>query len=135
VLAEVERLAGTFGDNRKVRYLEGQVKMLADGAIISQLMQMKDGYIHGHHGEWIQPPEELDRITDIFWQAGYQLHIHVNGNLGLQSVVEILQNAWLHRLGGLLLVRRTDQCERPWELAPRQGFEQAPEAFAELCGE
>jgi predicted amidohydrolase YtcJ len=91
VLAEVERLAGTFGDNRKVRFLDNQVKMLADGAIISQLMQMKDGYIDGHHGEWIQPPEELDAITDIFWQAGYQLHIHVNGDLGLQSVIEILQ--------------------------------------------
>ena len=40
-------------------FFPGQIKLFADGAIISQLMQMKDGYTDGHHGEWIMPPDEL----------------------------------------------------------------------------
>lgn len=38
-------------------YLPKQVKLFADGAIFSQLMQMKDGYLDGHEGEWMIEPE------------------------------------------------------------------------------
>lgn len=91
VLKAVEQITETFGDKEKVRFLEGRVKMLADGAIVSQLMMMRDGYLDGHHGEWIQNPEDLEAISKIFWEAGYQLHIHVNGDLGLDAVIEILK--------------------------------------------
>ncbi|MGI9222540.1 MAG: amidohydrolase [Woeseiaceae bacterium] len=91
VLQAVEELVSTFGDNQKVRYFEGHIKMLVDGAIVSQLMMMRDGYLDGHHGEWIQKPEEIEVISKIFWEAGYQLHIHVNGDLGLDTVIELLK--------------------------------------------
>lgn len=91
VLQVIESIAETFGDNNKVRFLDGHVKMLVDGAIVSQLMMMRDGYIDGHHGEWIQKPEEIETLSKIFWEAGYQLHIHVNGDLGLDSVIEMLK--------------------------------------------
>jgi len=91
VLAAVERTVSTFGDNGKVRFLPHQVKLLMDGAIISQLMQMTDGYDDGHRGEWIQAPTEVDVITRIFWNAGYQIHVHVNGDAGLDSLIEILR--------------------------------------------
>ncbi|MCP3994097.1 MAG: amidohydrolase [bacterium] len=91
VLAAVEQATDVFGDNDKVRFFDKHVKLLADGAIVSQLMMMRDGYLDGHHGEWIQPPEEIEAISKIFWEAGYQLHIHVNGDLGLDSVIATLR--------------------------------------------
>ncbi len=91
VLEAVQGMATTFGDNSKVRFFDGHAKMLADGAIVSQLMMMRDGYLDDHHGEWIQPPDEIEAISKIFWEAGYQLHIHVNGDLGLDSVIAMLK--------------------------------------------
>lgn len=74
----------------KVRFLPGHIKLLADGAIISQLMQMKEGYTDGHHGEWMLRPELMEPATKLFWDAGYQLHIHVNGDLGLEVVLDAI---------------------------------------------
>lgn len=74
-----------------VSFLPKQVKILADGAFYSQLMQMEDGYLDGHHGEWIMPPDELEKAARTYWQAGYQLHIHVNGDKGLNVVLDIIQ--------------------------------------------
>ena len=91
VLQAVEDVTNTFGDSKKVRFFDGHIKMLVDGAIVSQLMMMRDGYLDGHHGEWIQQPEEIEAISKIFWEAGYQLHIHVNGDLGLDSVIAMLK--------------------------------------------
>ncbi|WBU28585.1 amidohydrolase [Rhodopseudomonas palustris] len=76
---------------RKLMFFPGQIKLFADGAIISQLMQMKDGYLDGHQGEWIIPPDELERRARLFWNAGYQIHTHVNGDLGLEKLLDILE--------------------------------------------
>ncbi len=75
----------------KVSFFPKQIKLFADGAIISQLMQMKDGYTDGHHGEWMMTPETLDQRAQLYWDAGYQLHIHVNGDLGLEIVLNVLE--------------------------------------------
>ena len=79
------------GPGKKLMFLPKQIKFFADGAIISQLMQMKDGYLDGHKGEWIMPPEQLGERARLFWNAGYQLHIHVNGDLGLDVVLDTLE--------------------------------------------
>ena len=91
VAAEVEKSTQIFPENGKVRFFEKQVKILMDGAIISQLMQMKEGYIDGHQGEWIQNPQEVEAITKIFWEKGYQIHVHVNGDLGVEEIIKILK--------------------------------------------
>ncbi len=75
----------------KVSFFPKQIKLFADGAIISQLMQMKDGYLDGHHGEWLMTPDNLNERAKLFWNAGYQLHIHVNGDLGLDVVLDMLE--------------------------------------------
>ncbi len=75
----------------KLQFFDKQIKLFADGAIVSQLMQMKDGYTDGHHGEWIIPPEELARRATFYWNAGYQIHTHVNGDEGLEVVLKILE--------------------------------------------
>jgi len=90
-LAETEKtIALAPPGTGKLQFFDKQVKLFADGAIISQLMQMKDGYTDGHHGAWIIPPEELQKRATLYWNAGYQLHIHVNGDEGLEVVLNIL---------------------------------------------
>lgn len=69
-----------------------QIKLLADGAFFSQLMQMKaPGYLDGHKGEWLMEPELLERAARAYWQAGYQLHIHSNGDKGTEVVLDIVE--------------------------------------------
>jgi predicted amidohydrolase YtcJ len=75
----------------KVAFLSNQVKLFADGAILSQLMQVKGGYTDGHKGEWIATPQEIRAATKLYWDAGYQIHIHVNGDLGLEVVLDALE--------------------------------------------
>jgi predicted amidohydrolase YtcJ len=79
------------GPGKKLMFFPKQIKLFADGAIISQLMQMKDGYTDGHKGEWITTPDMLDKTSKLYWDAGYQLHIHVNGDLGLDVVLDTLE--------------------------------------------
>ena len=89
-LAATEKIL-TAAPTGKVSFLTSQVKLFADGAIFSQLMQMKGGYTDGHKGEWIATPQEIRAATKLYWDAGYQLHIHVNGDLGLDVVLDALE--------------------------------------------
>jgi predicted amidohydrolase YtcJ len=91
-LAATERTIAQ-ADAGKVRFLARQVKLFADGAIISQLMQMKDGYTDGHRGEWIAPPDDIRAAVKLYWDAGYQIHTHVNGDLGLEVLLDALERA------------------------------------------
>ena len=79
------------GPGKKLMFFPRQIKLFADGAIISQLMQMKDGYTDGHKGEWILTPDDLEARSKLYWDAGYQIHIHVNGDLGLEVVLDTLE--------------------------------------------
>ena len=92
---QVERGQGT-----KVRVLDRHVKLFCDGAIISQLMQMKDPYLDHegnpdphHHGEWMMEPGDLKKVFDAYWDADWQIHIHVNGDLGLEVVLDVIESA------------------------------------------
>ncbi len=78
-------------DTSALKFLPKQVKLLADGAFYSQLMQMQDGYLDGHHGEWIMTPQELMAAARLYWKADYQLHIHVNGDKGLKIVLDTIE--------------------------------------------
>ena len=72
-------------------YLPKQVKLFADGAIYSQAMQVSQGYTDGHQGEWMMDPEFFARSFRIYWDLGYQIHIHVNGDAGLDLVLDQLE--------------------------------------------
>ncbi len=89
-LADTERQIAQAPQG-KVSFLPGQIKLFADGAIISQLMQMRGGYTDGHQGEWLMTPAHLEERSQLYWNAGYQLHIHVNGDLGLDVVLDTLE--------------------------------------------
>ncbi|WP_139850802.1 amidohydrolase [Acinetobacter pullicarnis] len=89
-MAETQKLVA-LGTEGKVAMLPKHIKFFADGAIISQAMQMKDGYLDGHDGQWMMTPELLDTWSKMYWDAGYQLHIHVTGDLGLETVLNMLE--------------------------------------------
>ena len=82
----------------RVRLLPKHVKLFADGAIISQLMQMRDPYLDDagrpdlcHHGEWLMQPEVFRAFARVYWDAGWQLHIHVNGDAALDLVLDTIE--------------------------------------------
>lgn len=77
----------------RTRYLPRQVKLLTDGAIYSQLMMMKEGYTDQHHGAWIMEPPVYKYAFQSYWDAGFQIHIHNNGDAGMDMVLDNLEAA------------------------------------------
>jgi predicted amidohydrolase YtcJ len=77
----------------KVWYAKA-VKFFADGAMFSQLMQMREpGYTDGHQGQWLMAPPVLKAGVRAFWNAGFTVHVHVNGDAGMDAVLEALELA------------------------------------------
>ena len=73
-------------------FFANRVKLFADGAFFAQYMQMNPpGYSDGHEGKWLTEPEELQKQTERFWDAGWNLHTHVNGDKGLDVVLGITE--------------------------------------------
>jgi predicted amidohydrolase YtcJ len=78
-------------NTHRLRFVK-QVKLFADGAFYSQLMQLgPPGYLDGHHGEWIMRPEQLEEAARLYWNAGYQIHVHVNGDRGVEATLDVLE--------------------------------------------
>lgn len=75
----------------KVQWIPKHVKLFADGAIFSQLMQVQQPYLDGHKGEWIAEPSDYAAAFKAYWDAGYRIHTHVNGDEGLRVVIATLE--------------------------------------------
>lgn len=76
--------------NKHISVLK-HVKYYADGAIFSQLMQLSEPYLDGHSGAWMMPPEQQESVLRTFWDKGWDLHIHVNGDAGLDAVLDAVE--------------------------------------------
>ncbi len=72
--------------------LPKQVKLFADGAIYSLAMQMKDGYTDGFKGQWITPLDVFKEQMNFYWDKGYKINIHANGDLGIQMCLDIVED-------------------------------------------
>ena len=90
VVAETRKLL-SWGKGMTA-FLPDQVKLFADGAIYSQAMQLREPYTDGHTGEWMMDLDFFSRAFRIYWDAGYQLHVHVNGDAGLDMVLDTLES-------------------------------------------
>lgn len=78
--------------NSEKLFFPKQVKLFADGAFYSLLMQMQEpGYMDGHHGEWLMEPQVLEGAARNFWHKKYQIHVHTNGDLGVKVVLDIVE--------------------------------------------
>jgi predicted amidohydrolase YtcJ len=89
VIAESQKLSTWYGG--MTSQADKMVKLFADGAIFSQLMQVREPYLDGHQGEWMTDLDVFERAFRIYWDAGYQIHIHVNGDAGLDRVLNALE--------------------------------------------
>lgn len=69
--------------------VDRRIKLFADGAFFAQNMQMgPPGYTDGHVGKWLTEPADLNAQFRRFWNAGFSFHIHVNGDEGLDVVLD-----------------------------------------------
>lgn len=90
--AAMKRVADLKDKNTRNLIFNNGVKLFADGAMFSQAMQInRPGYIDGHHGEWITRPSSFEEIARSYWNAGYQIHVHTNGDGGAKMVLDTLQ--------------------------------------------
>ncbi len=68
-----------------------RAKLFADGAFFAQNMRMNaPGYADGHVGKWITDPADFNTQMPALWNAGYDLHVHVNGDEGLDMVLDAI---------------------------------------------
>jgi len=83
----------TLPDRNTVRLrFSRKVKMFTDGAFFSQLAMMQaPGYIDGHLGEWLSVPEDYEKAARLYWNEGYQIHVHCTGDLGLELALDTLE--------------------------------------------
>jgi predicted amidohydrolase YtcJ len=93
MLAKETDINGWF-DGVEARYasshirVDKRMKMFADGAFFSQSMRMNaPGYADGHIGKWITTPDLVGTQFKRFWDAGFDVHVHVNGDEGLDIVL------------------------------------------------
>ena len=75
----------------KLEYLPRHIKLFADGAMYSQNMMLRDGYLDGHEGAWLMEKEIFEEAFKLYWDAGYQIHVHQNGDAGLDRVLNVLE--------------------------------------------
>ncbi|NQY06283.1 MAG: amidohydrolase family protein [Flavobacteriaceae bacterium] len=89
-MAFMETLDTTYSTDN-IHFLPKQVKLFSDGAIYSQLMQMKENYTDGHHGEWMTPLDLFKEQISMYWDNEYKIHVHSNGDKGIQQVLDYLE--------------------------------------------
>jgi len=88
-LQEVQTL--TQRNTDKFRFAN-KIKLFTDGAFFSQLAMMQEpGYIDGHLGEWLTTPEEYEVVARLYWLAGFEIHVHCTGDLGLELALDTLE--------------------------------------------
>lgn len=81
----------TAGNTHRVMY-DGHFKIMMDGAIYSGASQVDfPGYMDGHEGMWMVPLEVTTEWAQAFWNEGYQIHAHVNGDGSTAAWLDILR--------------------------------------------
>lgn len=90
-------------NNDKLRFQ--LVKLVTDGSIQGLSARMRwPGYYDGTpNGVWNVGPDELDRMVLDYHRAGFQVHIHTNGDEASEVAIEAVERAlaaaprWDHR--------------------------------------
>lgn len=87
-LTEAQMTAG----QGRLSFLPKQVKLFSDGAMYSLAMQMRDGYLDGHTGAWLMEESTFREAFQLYWDAGYQIHVHQTGDAGLDRILDVLED-------------------------------------------
>lgn len=90
--AAVEKVRRLVDRNTHRLRFGDHVKLFTDGAFFSELMQLgPPGYIDGHHGEWMMVPDRFEALARLYWRAGYKIHVHCTGDLGVDLALDVLE--------------------------------------------
>jgi len=90
-------------NNDRLRF--GLVKIVTDGSIQGLSARMRwPGYYNGlPNGVWNIGPDEIDRLLQAYHDAGFQVHIHTNGDEASEVALAAVERAlvrtprWDHR--------------------------------------
>ena len=99
ILSEEHEVSELIGESKKlidwgegkVEYLPNRIKLFADGAMYSQNMVLSEGYLDGHQGAWLMQEGLYRSVFKLFWDEGYQIHIHQNGDEALDLILDVLE--------------------------------------------
>ena len=82
-------------DTEYIKFLPGQYKTFADGAIYSLALQLREPFYNCPNckSEWIIPLEEGKQIFDYWWDKDYKIHIHITGDLAFEAYLNIVEQA------------------------------------------
>ena len=88
----LERTIGLRERNtHRLRFYD-HVKLFADGGFYAGLMQLgPPGAIDGSVGEWMTPPETFEHVARTYWNAGFKIHVHCSGDLGVELALDTLE--------------------------------------------
>lgn len=92
---EIAVRAATLRNRSTDRFRMGSVKIITDGSIQGFTARLKSpGYIGGQpNGIWNVPPDQLNRMVDVYHSAAVQMHIHVNGDEASEVALEAVHLA------------------------------------------
>ena len=80
-------------NNSEKVFFADHFKLMLDGAIFSGLAQFNfPGYIDGHHGEWLTTEQASTDYAQAFWNEGYQIHAHTNGDKAAARLIDLVGN-------------------------------------------
>ncbi|MGI9434042.1 MAG: amidohydrolase [Geminicoccaceae bacterium] len=72
-------------------FFDRHFKLMMDGAAFSGLGQFDfPGYLDGHEGVWMAPLETTYEYAEFFWNNGFQLHAHTNGDGSAAALIDIV---------------------------------------------
>ncbi|MEX0280560.1 MAG: amidohydrolase [Arenibacterium sp.] len=75
-----------------------RVKLFADGAMFSLLMALNPpGYVGFGQNEWITPKDDFRALARKYWEEGYRIHVHSNGDAGVDFVLDVFEELQLER--------------------------------------
>ncbi len=101
---DISARAGELAHKSTERLRLGVVKVMTDGSMQGYTAQLKDPY-HMGNGDpmWNIAPEQLNRLVSVLHGDKRQMHLHANGDLAVEVVVQALEAAvachprWDHR--------------------------------------
>lgn len=71
---------------------DNHFKLMMDGAIFSGLSQYGfPGYKDGHEGLWMAPLVVTEEWARFFWNNGFQIHAHTNGDKSTEALIGIVR--------------------------------------------
>jgi predicted amidohydrolase YtcJ len=92
---EFERVLAGRGIYESERLSNGSIKLFLDGVLEGETAALLEPYVgkHGHRGELILSPEELNAALIRFDKMGLQVHMHAIGDRAVRSGLDAIEAA------------------------------------------